>query len=383
MKVVIAIDSFKGSMSSLAAGEAAREGILRVFPEADVDVCPLADGGEGTVEALTLGMGGELQRVTVTGPLGEPVEAVYGIVDAEARTAVLEIAQAAGITLVPRGKLNPLAATTFGVGEMILDAIKKGCRSFIVGIGGSATNDGGAGMLQALGFELLDGEGKAVRRGAAGLKDLARIDREHVRSELWDCRFRIACDVTNPFCGPMGCSAVYGPQKGADAETIRQMDAWLAHYAAVTAEYVPAGKADVLFPGAGAAGGLGFAFRAFTNAALQSGIRIVLEETRLEEKIKAADYVITGEGRLDAQTVMGKAPAGVAALAKKYGKPVLAFSGCVTEDAGICNEHGIDAFFPILRSVAALSEVLEPSAAMRNMAATVEQVIRLIKILDK
>lgn len=393
MKVVIAIDSFKGSMTSLQAGEAAKRGILRVFPESETVVSSLADGGEGTVEALTLGMGGELQNVMVKGPLGVPVNAVYGIVERKTKTAIMEIAQAAGITLLPKEKLNPLITTTFGVGEMILDAIEKGCRNFIIGIGGSATNDGGAGMLQALGFEMCDKDGNEISLGAVGLKDLELIGKEHVIPELRECQFQIACDVTNPLCGPQGCSAVYGPQKGADAEMIRQMDAWLSNYAGIALSFKEERKAedasvnlvnvgvDASFPGASAAGGLGFAFRVFMNAELQSGIQIVLRETELEEKVKDADYVITGEGRLDGQTVMGKAPIGVAEIAKKYGKSVLAFSGCVAEDAGVCNEYGIDAFFSILCNAGTIAEVSECEQATWNMTTTVEQIFRLIKTL--
>ena len=345
------------------------------------------------MEALTLGMGGELQNVMVKGPLGVPVNAVYGIVERKTKIAIMEIAQAAGITLLPKEKLNPLTTTTFGVGEMILDAIEKGCRNFIIGIGGSATNDGGAGMLQALGFEMRDKDGNEISSGAVGLKDLESIGKEHVIPELEECQFQIACDVTNPLCGPQGCSAVYGPQKGADAEMIRQMDGWLSHYAGIALSFTEERKAenasansmnvggDSSFSGAGAAGGLGFAFRVFMNAELQSGIQIVLHETELEEKVKDADYVITGEGRLDEQTVMGKAPVGVAKIAKKYGKPVLAFSGCVAEDAGVCNEYGIDAFFSILCNAGTIAEVSECEQAMWNMTTTVEQAFRLIKTL--
>jgi glycerate kinase len=343
MKAIIAIDSLKGSLSSLQAGDAIREGILRAYKDAVVQVRPLADGGEGTVEALTIGMGGELQTVTVTGPLGEKAQAQYGIL-ADGVTAIVEMSAAAGITMVPNEKRNPLYTTTYGVGEMICDAIRKGCRHFIVGIGGSATNDGGIGMLQALGYGMLDENGRQVSFGAQGLQELKSITDDKVIPELKDCSFRIACDVTNPLCGETGCSAIYGPQKGATPSMILQMDGWLRNYAKLAAAYNP--KADPEFPGTGAAGGLGFAFLSFTNAVLESGINIVLDETKLEEYVKDADVVITGEGRLDGQTVMGKAPIGVAKIAKKYGKPVTAFAGCVTPDAVVCNEHGIDAFFP-------------------------------------
>ena len=379
MKATIAIDSFKGSLSSLQAGEAAREGILRVCKDAAVQVRPLADGGEGTVEALTIGMGGELRTVTVTGPLGEKADAQYGILD-DGVTAIVEMSAAAGITMVPDGKRNPLYTTTYGVGEMIRDAIRKGCRRFIVGIGGSATNDGGVGMLQALGYGMLDENGRQVSFGAQGLQMLKSITDDKVIPELRDCSFRIACDVRNPLCGETGCSDVYGPQKGATPSMIVQMDKWLKEYADLAAAFNPG--ADPEYPGTGAAGGLGFAFLSFTNAVLESGIHIVLDETRLEEYVKDADVVITGEGRLDGQTVMGKAPIGVAKLAKKYGKPVIAFAGCVTPGAVKCNEHGIDAFFPILRGVVTLQEAMDSLNARKNMADTVEQVFRLMNVLS-
>ena len=376
MKVTIAIDSLKGSLSSMEAGFAIEKGIRKVYPDASVQVRPLADGGEGTVDALVAGMNGTLREVTVTGPLGEPVTAKYGIIESTG-TAVMEMSQAAGITLISSEQRNPLYTTTYGVGEMILDAIKHGCRRFIMGIGGSATNDGGIGMLQALGYDFLDDSGKQIARGAIGIADLTRISSEHVIFELKECSFRIACDVTNPLCGEKGCSAVYGPQKGATPEMIQDMDVWLGNYAKIAAESFA--SADAKYPGTGAAGGLGFAFLTFTNATLESGIKIVLEETKLREYVSDADFVITGEGRLDEQTAMGKAPIGVAKLAKEFGIPVLAFSGCVTKDAVACNDHGIDAFFPILRTVVSLDEAMDSDAAAQNMTDTVEQVFRVIQ----
>ena len=377
MKVVIAIDSLKGSLSSLEAGAAIKEGIKRAIPDAEVVVRPLADGGEGTVEALAIGMGGRLEKVMVTGPLGDAVECTYGILE-ESKTAIVEMSGAAGITLIPAKKRNPLYTTTYGVGETIKDAILKGCRHFIVGIGGSATNDGGVGMLQALGFGVLDADGNQVRFGASGVKDIVKITDENVIPELKECTFRIACDVTNPLCGETGCSAVYGPQKGASPSMIKSMDAWLLDFAKLTAEKYE--KADPVYPGTGAAGGLGFAFLSYTNAVLESGIKIILEETKLEEYVKDADFVVTGEGRLDGQTVFGKAPIGVAKTGKKYGKNVIAFAGCVTEDAIACNEHGIDAFFPILRGIQTIQDAIEPENARYNMIATVEQVFRLLNL---
>ena len=377
MKIVMAIDSFKGSLSSMDAGRAAAEGIQRVDPKVQVKVRPLADGGEGTVEALTEGMGGRFCKVSVMGPFGEPVDCEYGILD-ETKTAIVEMSGAAGITLVPRERLNPLEATTYGVGEVIKDAIGQGCRRFIVGIGGSATNDGGVGMLQALGYDFLDEDGEQIGKGAAALEKLRKISTEHVLPELAECEFHFACDVPNPLCGERGCSAVFGPQKGATPQMIEKMDQWLGEYAKMTQEVFP--KADAQYLGTGAAGGLGFAFLAYTPAVLESGIEIVLKELKLEEDIKEADLVITGEGRLDEQTAMGKVPVGVASLAKKYQKPVIAFSGSVTPGARLCNEKGIDAYFPILRSIVTLDEAMERERAWNNMADTAEQAYRLFQI---
>ena len=379
MKIVIAIDSFKGSISSLDAGAAIREGIHRVFPEAEVLVRPLADGGEGTVEALARGMNGRIRTVTVTGPLGTPVEASYGILDAS-KTAIIEMSAAAGITLVDEPNRNPLYTTTYGVGELIRDAIVNGCRNFIVGIGGSATNDGGIGMLQALGYEFRDNNGQPVPFGANGLSKIATLHDTHVLPDLKDCHFKIACDVVPTcFCIPRAAARPCAAKRSLP-DMIRQMDQWLATYANITREKYP--NADPDHPGTGAAGGLGFAFLSYTNAILQSGIQIVLEETRLESCIKDADIVITGEGRLDGQTIMGKAPIGVAAIAKKYNKTVLAFSGCTTKEATLCNQHGIDAFFPILHTITTLEEAMHPETTRQNLTDTAEQVFRLIQAVQ-
>ena len=411
MKAIIAIDSFKGSMDSLEAGMAAAEGLRAAYPEAETLVYPLADGGEGTVQALVNGLSGKLEKVAVTGPLGELVECEYGILanDAGAAPAIIEMAGAAGVTLLMPEQRNPLYTTTYGVGEVIKDAIAKGCRKFIVGIGGSATNDCGIGMLQALGAEFLDEGGKQVSFGAAGVEKIASIDTNKMLPELDGCQFRIACDVDNPLYGEKGCSHIFGPQKGATPEMVEEMDGWIKRFAGLTAEYfaqsgnrdeqtnhktqaknvnITSNLQDIKppqpafsspdYPGCGAAGGLGFAFRAFLHGQLEPGISIVLEEIKIEKAIQEGDIVITGEGRLDGQTVMGKAPIGVAKLAKKYGKPVLAFAGSVTEEADACNAAGIDAFFPILRQVATLVEAMDPETARRNMKKTVEQVFRVI-----
>lgn len=378
MKVVIAIDSLKGSLTSLQAGEAIKEGIKKVDKETEVVIKPLADGGEGTVDALVDGMGGNMEFIKVTGPAEKQVLAKYGIIK-ETNTAIMEMSQAAGITQVTDKERNPLYTTTYGVGQMIVDAIHKGCRRFIMGIGGSATNDGGVGMLQALGYDFLDKNGNQINHGSIGLKDLVQIKDDHVIPELKDCEFHIACDVTNPLCGKEGCSAIFGPQKGATEQMVKDMDQWLAGYAKIAKESFT--KADANKPGTGAAGGLGFAFLTFTNATLKSGVDLILNETKLEEEIKDADIVITGEGCLDAQTAMGKAPIGVAKLAKKYGKLVLGFSGAVTKGATACNESGIDAYFPIVRSAVSLEDAMKKKNAQENLTDTVEQVFRLIKVL--
>ena len=375
MKVVVAIDSFKGSLTSLEAGNAVREGVLKAHKDAEVVIRPLADGGEGTVEALAIGLGGEMIEAEVTGPLGERVLAKYCIV--KGSTAVIEMAQAAGLPLVPADKRDPMFTTTYGVGELILDAIKRGCRSFIVGIGGSATNDGGTGMLSALGFDFLDQNGEKIAWGARGLEVLESVSGANAIPELRECTFRVACDVNNPLCGERGCSAVYAPQKGASPEAVKIMDAWLGKYAQVAKNAFPSADAD--YPGAGAAGGLGFAFMTFLGGVLELGISIILDETELEKYIADADVVVTGEGRIDFQTAMGKAPIGVAKLAKKHGKRAIAFAGCVTEDAEECNNHGIDAFFPIIRGITTLDEALKYENAYNNLRAAAYQVFNLLK----
>lgn len=374
MRIVVAIDSFKGSLSSLQAGEAVKEAALKADKTAQVLVRPLADGGEGTVDALAAGFGGQKVCARVTGPYSDRVDVEYCIMPNQ--TAVIEMASVAGLPLVPEEMRNPMHTTTYGVGELIKDAIYRGCRHFIVGIGGSATNDGGAGMLMALGYRLLDAEGGEIPLGAKGLEKLSAISADSVLPELKECTFRVACDVNNPLCGQNGCSTVYGPQKGAAPMEIVQMDGWLKDFADLTTRWNP--KADLNYPGAGAAGGLGFAFLAYTNSVLESGIQIIMEEIKLEEAIAQADLVITGEGRLDRQSVMGKAPVGVAKLAKKYGKKVIAFSGCVASGAEICNDHGIDAYFPIIRGVTTLDEALNTENAYQNLTDTAYQVFRLL-----
>ncbi len=380
MKVTIAIDSFKGSLSTFEAGDAIKEGVLRVYPEARVCVSPLADGGEGTVDAIVAAARGVVQTVLVCGPLQERVRGYYGYLP-ERKTAIIEMSAAAGITLIPKEARNPLLTTTYGVGELIADAIRKGCRKFIIGIGGSATNDGGIGMLTALGFEFLRADGTPVTLGGKGLAELAEIRTDHALPALAECEFSVACDVKNPLCGENGCSAVYGPQKGATPQMVKDMDAWLSHYADLTHAVLPHANAEA--EGAGAAGGLGFALLSYLGATLESGVELVIRETGLESGIKESDIVVTGEGRLDGQSYMGKAPIGVAKLAKQYQKTVIAFSGAVAEDATRCNAHGIDAFFPILRTPCSLEEAMDCDNAHKNLADTAEQVFRLVQALQK
>lgn len=383
-KILVAVDSFKGSMTSLEAGNAIKKGIKSILPDTEVRVRPVADGGEGTTDALIYGRDGvSRERCYVTGPLGDRITAEYTIYNAaDGRTAVMEMAAAAGLPLVPENRRDPMHTTTYGVGEMINDAVSKGCERFIIGIGGSATNDGGIGMLQALGFSCLDADGKDVPYGAAGLGVLERIvipgkmlvrknsselavadpvdtpivgtaaisgagavdescvDDDDFASRLSRCTFSIACDVTNPLVGELGCSRVFAPQKGADAEMVEIMDGYMKNYADVV-ERSAEGKSDRNTPGAGAAGGLGYAFRMFLGGRLMPGIDIVLSETGLEADVEWADTVITGEGRIDAQTMMGKTPLGVAKLAKKHGKYVIAIGGCLGDGAENCVKEGV------------------------------------------
>lgn len=374
MNVLISIDSFKGSMTSMQAGKAAKAGILKAVPDADVAICPLADGGEGTTDALVEGMGGEKIELEVTGPLGEKVNCYYGFIE-DKSTAVMEMASVAGLTLVY--EKNPMSATTFGVGEMIADAVKRGCENIIIGIGGSATNDGGIGMLKALGYQFLDENGKDVGEGAAALGKVQKILDNKVDTRFSKVNFMVACDVDNPLCGKNGATYVFGAQKGVTNEMKPVIDSAMKCFADKTKEKLGISCENV--PGAGAAGGLGFAFLSYLNAKLVPGVKLVMQAADIEEKIKKADIVVTGEGRLDSQTVMGKAPIGVAKLAKKYNKKVIAFAGSVSEDAFLCNENGIDAFFTIVRGITTLDEAVKIETAVKNMELTVEQVFRLIK----
>lgn len=380
MKILISIDSLKGSLSSIEAGNAIKKGILKVKEGAQVKILPLADGGEGTVDALVQWMNGKKETIEVTGPIAKKVDATYGLLK-NTSTAIIEIAQASGLTLVPTELRNPLYTTTYGVGEIIKEAINKGYRNFIVGIGGSATNDAGIGMLQALGFEFYDENNKLVGLGGKVLNEIRHIKIENRLKELDECKFKIACDVNNPLFGKNGAAYIYGSQKGATSEIIEELDNGLRNFSKVVKNYLSKDVANV--EGAGAAGGLGFAFLAFLNSKLESGIKIILEEIKLEEELKDADFVITGEGRLDNQTAMGKAPIGVAKLAKKYGVKVIGLAGATTEDAVKCNEEGIDAYFSIVNRAMTIEEAMDKATASENMTATTTQIFNLITSIQQ
>ncbi|MDN7245193.1 glycerate kinase [Planococcus shenhongbingii] len=376
MKVLIAIDSFKGSLSSIEASRAVDLGIKEVFPQAEIVKLPLADGGEGTVEALLHAVGGDSIDTTVVGPLSAPKKAQYGILT-NGNTAVIEVAEACGLAHIPVDQRNPLLATTFGVGQLILDAIEKGCREFIIGLGGSATNDGGVGMLQALGFRFLDEENREVGRGGKELKKIRSVDLSQVIPELATCHFRIACDVNNVLYGPTGAAPIFGPQKGATPEMVESLDAGLKNFAEVVWEQLGIDLQNL--PGAGAAGGLGAAFSGFLQADLESGIELILELTAMEEKMQGVDFVITGEGKLDDQTAMGKAPLGVAQLAAKKGIPVIALAGAVPADASILNGLGITSCFSILNAPMSLEEAMNSEVAFNNLRGTAKQLFGLVQ----
>lgn len=369
MKIIVAIDSFKGSLTSLEAGEAAREGILSVLPTAQIKIFPLADGGEGTCFAITKALGGELKSVEVTNPLGGKVSAEFGEV-LDKKLAVIEMANASGLPLVPEDKRNPLNTTTYGVGELIKIAIGDGCRNFVIGIGGSATNDCGLGMLTALDYKFIGG-------GIFGrdLEKISAIDDSNVLPELRECKFKIACDVTNPLTGQNGCSAVYAPQKGATPNVVAQMDAWIKNFGELSAKFLNLEKKSVA--GDGAAGGLGFAFRSYLRGELLPGVELVLDALNIAEDLKSADVLITGEGRLDFQTAQGKAPSGVAKLAKKLNPKILTI-GLGGSVADISDDTGIDAAFSILREPVTLAEAMNKKIAAKNISTTTAQIIKLV-----
>jgi glycerate kinase len=354
MKIVVAPDSFKGSLTAIEVSVAIEQGIREVFPEAEVIKIPMADGGEGTVQCLINATGGKILEEKVIGPLGDKVLAHYGFLG-DKKTAVIEMAAASGLTLVPENKRNPLITTTYGTGQLIKAALDQGYRKMIIGIGGSATNDGGAGMAQALGVKLLDQEGKEVGFGGGELKKIVKIDISCMDNRLSDTKVLVASDVNNPLCGPQGASRIYGPQKGATPEVIEELDKSLAFFAELIKRDLNKEVKDI--PGAGAAGGLGAGLMAFLNAELRPGIEIIIEAVKLEQAIKDADLVITGEGKIDSQTIYGKAPIGVAKIAKKYNVPVVAVAAIIEEDSQIFQSYGIDTLIQISEPPMRLSEI--------------------------
>jgi len=353
MKIVVAPDSFKGSLTAVEVSDAIEQGIREIFPEAEIVKIPMADGGDGTVQCLVNATGGEILREKVTGPLGDEILASYGILG-DKRTAVIEMAEASGLTLVPENKRNPLITTTYGTGQLIKTALDQGCRKMIIGIGGSATNDGGAGMVQALGVKLLDREGKEIGFGGGELKKIFQIDTKYLDNRLPETKVLIASDVSNPLCGPKGAARIYGPQKGATPEIIEELDRSLAHFAEIIKRDLHKNVKDI--PGAGAAGGLGASLMAFLDAELRPGIEIIIEIVKLEQTIKDADLVITGEGKIDSQTIYGKAPIGVAKIAKKYNVPVIAVAAIISDDADIVHQHGIDNLIKVSEPPMSLTE---------------------------
>jgi glycerate kinase len=371
MKIVIAPDSFKESLTALAVANEIEAGFREFFPDAQYVKLPVADGGEGTVQAMIDASGGRRIELQVTGPLGEPVPAFYGLMG-DGATAVIEMAAASGLELVLAARRNPLHTTSYGTGQLILDALDAGARRFVLGVGGSATNDGGAGMLQALGGRLLDAAGADLNAGGGALAALARIDLSGLDERIKDCVFDIACDVSNPLVGPQGASAIFGPQKGATPAMVEQLDANLRRYAEVIASDLGRQVAEV--PGAGAGGGIGAGMMVFLGGRLRPGSEIVMAAVGLDAAVADADLVITGEGRIDSQTIHGKTPIGVARVAQRHGKPVIAIAGGLASGAAVVHAHGIDAVFGAVSRPCTVEEALADAArnvrvAARNIAA--------------
>lgn len=375
MKIVIAPDSYKESLSALDVATAIEQGFREVYPDAEYVKLPVADGGEGTVEAMVAATQGCRIEVTVTGPLGEPVEAFYGL-SGDEQCAFIEMAAASGLESVPPAQRNPLLTTSWGTGELIRHALDAGVTQIIIGIGGSATNDGGAGMVQALGAKLLTKDNQQIAPGGGALDSLARIDVSELDKRLVGCRIDVACDVTNPLTGPQGATAVFGPQKGATAEMIARLDQALAHFAEIIHRDL---DLDVLtLEGGGAAGGMGAGLYAFCGAKLRPGIEIVTDALHLADIVADADLVITGEGRIDSQTIHGKVPVGVARVAKRYNLPVIGIAGSLTADVGVVHQHGLDAVFSVIYSICTLDEALENAA--ENVRMTARNVAAVLKV---
>lgn len=375
MKFVLAPDSFKESMSAKTAAFAMKKGIMKVFPEAECVIVPMADGGEGTLESLVSATEGEIIKTDVIGPLGKKVTAEYGLLG-DSETAVIEMASASGLQLIKPEDRNPLHTTSYGTGQLIKHALDKGVNRILIGIGGSATNDGGVGMLQALGVSFKDKDGEELVFGGGALKHLHTIDMSGLDERIHNVQIDVACDVNNPLIGPTGASAIFGPQKGATRDMVTILDHNLTHYAKVIKEQL--GEDIAFVAGAGAAGGMGAGLLAFLSARLKKGIDLVIEYTRLEEYVKDADFVFTGEGSIDGQTLYGKTPYGVATVAKKYSVPVIAFAGKIGNDIDALYENGFNAIVGILKEVTSLKESLESGES--NLAFATENVCRILKI---
>ncbi|GHA53907.1 glycerate kinase [Photobacterium aphoticum] len=378
MKIIIAPDSYKESLTAMEVATAIETGFRHVLPDAQYIKLPMADGGEGTVQSLVDATGGHIVAHTVTGPLGQPVDGFYGLMG-DGKTAVIEMAAASGIHLVTPEQRNPLITTTFGTGELIRAVLDQGVEHIIIGIGGSATNDGGIGMAQALGFKLLDAEGQPLGFGGGELARLATIDTSNIDPRLAQVKLEVACDVDNPLCGPKGASHVFGPQKGATPEMVAQLDANLSHYADIIQAQLGSDVKNK--PGAGAAGGLGAALMGLLNAELRPGIEIVMDAVDLSSIVADADLVITGEGRIDSQTIHGKTPIGVARTAKRFNVPVIGIAGCLSTDCHVVHEHGIDAVFSVVPRSVSLAEALRDAAenvelTARNVAAMLQITLR-------
>lgn len=376
MKITVLIDSFKGSLTSEEAGNAVKSGIEASGIDADVTVFPFADGGEGTLDAfLKADKGSKKVKVSVSDPLGRKIEAYYGVLSDD--TVVIEIAQAAGLCLLSEEERNPLITTTKGVGQLLKHAIRRGYRNYIIALGGSATNDCGIGMLQELGLKLLNSKGKPVSAGAVGMSETMYINDDKLMPELKECNVIIASDVDNPLCGPKGASHVFAPQKGASPEDVEKMDSWMKNLSDIfKARY---NTARPKAKGTGAAGGLGFAIQTFLNGKVLPGAEVLLNRTDIEKEIASSELVITGEGSIDAQTAMGKAPARIAAVAKRYGKRVIALAGCVKEGAEICHDIGIDDIYQITPALMPLEEAMKPDVAIENIKRTACEAIRSIR----
>ncbi len=375
MKIVIAPQGFKGSLTALEVASAIAGGIRKIEPDAEIDLVPVADGGDGTLQALVDSSGGRVVTTSVTGPLGAPVDADWGALG-DGDTAVIEMARASGLALLDPSDLDPLNASTIGAGELFKTALDAGHRRFIIGIGGSATNDGGAGMMQALGARLLDADGNDLPAGGAALAGLDRIDVSGLDPRVADLSIDVACDVNNPLCGPDGASAVFGPQKGATPELVEQLDAALARFADVVERDLGRDVRDI--PGAGAAGGLGAGLMAFLNAKLKAGVDIVLDAVDLESHLEGADLVITGEGQIDHSTIFNKAPVGVAERSKKRGIPVIAIAGGLGEGYRETHEKGIDAAFPLVSRPMSLDEAIADTASL--LAGVAEEIMRTLAV---